>query len=464
MKKLFIIIFGISISVFLIYPNFMQAQNPQYILNATNFNFFTNKIEFDIYLSHTNPPVAFEYAGGQYYFNFNPEIANGGTLTYTIIESDLPVPMRPRGPAVYNSQLRLAFNTFPGAGLGFIMTNNGSPGTKIVKMRLQTSVAALSNVPFNIEWRNPPVPPQTNPVTKIFAYIGTVNTEITTPGNHLIGGMHSAPEIVSPMNNSTDNQLSLKIIWRKVQNATSYRVQVSTDSLFGSYIINDSVYSDTSKNLSNLTHLTKYYFRVKAMNSTASTPYTATWNFKTRDIIKLKLTVIVEGLYNQLFNLLTRKDTVRVYLRSTSPPYNIIDSSKGRIDSINFSNVYNFQYAPGGSYYIVARHFNSLEIWSKDNGQNLITTDTNYYNFTTAASQAYGDNLKLKGTKWTTYSADVNQDGGIDGTDLAKIHNDANSFLTGFYLPSDLDGNSFVDGIDFLIGDNNRTFHFVITP
>ena len=462
MKKFYTILFALIIVFTTLQSGY--TQNPEYILNATNFSYFINKIEFDIYISHTNPSVDFEYAGGQYYFNFNPLIANGGTLTYSIIGSDLPVPLRPRGPAVYNSQLRLAFNTFPGAGLGYILTNNGIPGTKIVRMRLQTSAAALSASPLNIVWRNPPVPPQTNPVTKIFAYVGTTNTDITTPSTHLIGGMTSIPIIIFPVNNSLNNELSLNLVWSKVNGAQSYRIQISGDSLFGSYIVNDSVFSDTSKLISGLSPLTKYFVRVKAMNPFASTAYSDVINFKTRDVLKLKLTFLVEGLYNSLFNLCSRRDTVRSYIRNATAPYSIVDSSIGIMDSVSFSNLYHFNHAPPGTYYIVAKHFNSLEVWSRENGENLVSTDTNYYNFTTAASQAYGDNLKLKGTKWTTYSADVNQDGGIDGTDLAKIHNDAGSFVTGYYLPSDLDGNNFVDGIDFLIGDNNRTFHYVITP
>ena len=162
------------------------SQNPTYELDARNFNYFSNKIEWDIYIYHTNGPVLFEYSGGQYYFNFNPLIANGGTLTYSIIGSDLQSALQPRGPEVFGSQLRLAVNTFPGAGLGYNMTSNVYPGTKIVRVRLSTSVATLANQPLELVWRNPPVPPNTNPVTKIFAYVGTTNTNITTTSTHLI--------------------------------------------------------------------------------------------------------------------------------------------------------------------------------------------------------------------------------------------------------------------------------------
>ena len=47
---------------------------------------------------------------------------------------------------------------------------------------------------------------------------------------------------------------------------------------------------------------------------------------------------------------MTRKDTVKVYLRNSTFPYSMIDSSKGKIDSISFSNISTFPNARSGSY------------------------------------------------------------------------------------------------------------------
>jgi len=437
------------------------SQNPIYELDARNFNYFSNKIEWDIYIYHTNGPVAFEYSGGQYYFNFNPLIANGGTLTYSIIGSDLPSPFQPRGPEVFNSQLRLAINTFPGPGFGYDMTNNVYPGTKIVRVRLITSAPTLANQPLELVWRNPPVPPNANPVTKIFAYVGTTNTNITTPLKHLMNRMSGPPQLISPLNNSLNNQLSLTFQWRKVLNATSYRLQVATDSLFNNIIRNDSVFLDTFKTVTGLNHLTKYYWKVRAMNTSGPTAYSTVWNFTTRDIIKLRLSVLMEGMYSQIFNLMTRRDTIKVLLRNNFPPYTIRDSARAPIDSIVFNGLFKFPIPPAGTYYIVAKHFNCIETWSKANGQLLNTTDTNTYNFTTAASQAFGNNMKLKGSKYCMYSGDINQDGIVDGSDLIRIHTDAVNFVTGIRIPTDLTGDNVVDGSDYAIGDNNG-FNFVV--
>jgi len=171
------------------------------------------------------------------------------------------------------------------------------------------------------------------------------------------------------------------------------------------------------------------------------------------------ITLAQQGFYNTPTNSLNTRDTVRVYLRDVSPPYNIIDSGKTVIDSLSLTGSVLFSAATTGTYYIQIKHRNALETWSKSGGELYIRGSAFSYNFTTAQSQAFGNNMILKGTKYCIYSGDVNHDGVIDGTDLGIIDNDAYNFLTG-YVISDLDGNSFVDGSDYAIADNNA-FNFV---
>lgn len=163
--------------------------------------------------------------------------------------------------------------------------------------------------------------------------------------------------------------------------------------------------------------------------------------------------LIMEGFYNIATNDLNMVDTVRAYLRNTSSPYAIIDSSKGFIDSLTFKSALQFLNAPSGTYYIQLRHRNSLETWSK-NGVNYIQDSTLNYDFTFAAAQAFGNNMVLKGTKYCLYSGDVTQDGSIDLSDVILINNNASSFVTG-YVNTDANGNSIVDLTDVLIAYNN---------
>ncbi|MBK9331959.1 MAG: exo-alpha-sialidase [Ignavibacteria bacterium] len=171
-----------------------------------------------------------------------------------------------------------------------------------------------------------------------------------------------------------------------------------------------------------------------------------------------QLTIVNEGYYNLADNLNIR-DTVRVYLRNTSPPYAVVDSAKSVIDSLNFTGSFLFANAPNGTYYLQVKSRNCIETWSKAGGETYTTGSTLVYNFTSASSQAYGNNLKLLGSRHTIYSGDVNQDGIIDLSDLQDIDNNAFNFATG-YIPSDLTGDYLVDLSDLTIADNNA-FNFI---
>ncbi|MBK8550202.1 MAG: hypothetical protein IPL53_03755 [Ignavibacteria bacterium] len=163
--------------------------------------------------------------------------------------------------------------------------------------------------------------------------------------------------------------------------------------------------------------------------------------------------LIMEGFYNIATNDLNMVDTVRAYLRNTSSPYAVIDSSKGFVDSLTFKSALQFLNAPSGTYYIQLKHRNSLETWSK-NGVNYIQDSTLNYDFTFAAAQAFGNNMTLKGTKYCLYSGDVTQNGFIDLDDVLLINNDSRNFVNG-YVSTDVNGNSVVDLTDVLIAYNN---------
>lgn len=358
---------------------------PQYNLRAMNFeyksiNYPNDAIEFDIYIEHTNPPVIFEYIGGQYHFNFNRHILTGhwppagdtdtSEYSYKIIGSDITVqPFRPRNPVIRatgNDQigmLLLASNSWNGY-TGYILTGNGYPGTKIVRMRLWNKTGPMNNVPLSLEWRNT----FPSPFTKVFALVGTAASDISTPATHFI----------------------------------------------------DSLGLGNQKG------------------------------------IRLSLSVLFHGKYYQEHGYLSSRDTATIYLRDAEFPYSVIDSAKGIIDSVTFSGLFTFSNAPTGKYYIVVRHFQSIETWSREGGDTLKANQSiQTYDFTSSLSQAYGNNLKLKGGKYCLHTGDVDQNGFIDGSDAAKVQTDSQVMLTGRHLVSDLNGDNFVNGLDVLIADNS---------
>lgn len=190
------------------------AQVPTYTLSATDGWWDPNEprhFDFEFQITWTNSGVApnFEYAGGQYFMDINPEVANGGTLSMSKISSDLPVNMHPRNPTVFTGstpwQLRWAVNTFPGAGNGFPFP--ASVPIEIVRFKVETTASTLSQnfLVFPVEWRNA----SPNPFTKIFAYVGTTNTDISTPGTHTAFLWWEPVELISFTSKVERNRVSL---------------------------------------------------------------------------------------------------------------------------------------------------------------------------------------------------------------------------------------------------------------
>jgi choice-of-anchor B domain-containing protein len=167
----------------------------------------------------------------------------------------------------------------------------------------------------------------------------------------------------------------------------------------------------------------------------------------------------MEGFYNAGTNQLRMRDTVRAYLRESTAPFNVVDSSKAIIDSVSFNGSFKFNKASSGTYYIVLKHRNCIETWSKASGFNYDPMKIMSYDFTTSDLQAYGNNLRLVDNSpvmYSMYSGDVNSDGAIELYDIIAIYTSAANFTTGYAL-CDLNGDRIVNLSDNLIAYNNSS-------
>jgi hypothetical protein len=91
----------------------------------------------------------------------------------------------------------------------------------------------------------------------------------------------SAPTLSSPANGATSVATSPTLNWNASTGATSYQLQVSTDSSFASTIVNESGITGTSYGVTGLTDGATYYWRVNATNAGGTSSYSAPWNFTT---------------------------------------------------------------------------------------------------------------------------------------------------------------------------------------
>ena len=185
-------------------------------------------------------------------------------------------------------------------------------------------------------------------------------------------------------------------------------------------------------------------------------------NFRT-----LHIKVFLEGLY--LGNDLMKQaqdlygphfgvdiaDQISIELHNITPPYDIIYEENNVALFTNgiltISNLPNNIY---GLYYLVIKHRNSIETWSYE-PLNFDNSASIHYDFSIAASQAYGYNLKPIGEIYAIWAGDATEDGIVDGADMAAIDNASIPPALQGYYPEDVNGDGVVDGSDMAIIDNN---------
>ncbi len=101
----------------------------------------------------------------------------------------------------------------------------------------------------------------------------------------------TTPVLASPLNGATNQPTTLTVSWNASTGTTSYRLQVSTDSLFGSLVLDDSSLSGTSRQIGPLSNYIKYYWHVRAKNVGGISDWSATWKFTT--IVQLPSQVLL---------------------------------------------------------------------------------------------------------------------------------------------------------------------------
>ncbi len=157
------------------------------------------------------------------------------------------------------------------------------------------------------------------------------------------------------------------------------------------------------------------------------------------------------------------EDTVTVIVRNALIPYNILDSAKVLLNSngyalVNFDNI-----SSGIYYYLVVKHRNSIETWSKSVIQ-FNTGDPIVYDFTTSKTKAYGDNQILVSGEYCIYGGDVDQSGSVNLTDVIEIYNNSIGFSYGYDV-TDVTGNNLTNLEDvILVYNNSNAFVTKIRP
>lgn len=119
------------------------------------------------------------------------------------------------------------------------------------------------------------------------------------------------PTLVSPQDGSSQST-SVTFRWNTVPFASSYHLQVSDDSSFVSFVVDDSTVTDTLYEIADLGLDVTYYWRAKTKINNLSSEWTPVWNFTTSsstvsisisekwNLVSLPL-IVTEPLVNTLF-------------------------------------------------------------------------------------------------------------------------------------------------------------------
>lgn len=179
-------------------------------------------------------------------------------------------------------------------------------------------------------------------------------------------------------------------------------------------------------------------------------PVYATFSFDASYLEITSFTALIEGFYN---GSTMKPDTVTVELRNASAPYSLVDQAKIFLNSSGQGSGKFYNAVNGVPYYIVLKHRNALETWSAL--PQTFSANTMTYDFTTSSNKAYGNNLKLVGSKWCIYGGDVNQDGFVETADLNLVFTGNVNGVTG-YISTDLNGDMFTEIEDLNIVFRNN--------
>jgi len=250
---------------------------------ATDAGFASGVVVNDSTIVDTFRVVSGLANGTQYYWRVNAKNA-GGTSGYSatrnfttvVAATSAPTPVSPSNGATNQVTNVTIVWTKPVMAASFRLQvgtdSTFASGVVVNDSTLVDTIKVMSGLVNNTKyfWRvNAKNPGGTSP----YSVVRSFTTIIGAP---------SAPLLSSPPNNALNQPTSLTLQWNAVAGASTYWLQLGTDSTFVSGLVkNDTTLTGTSHVASGLVITTKYFWRMSAKNSGGWGPFSEVWNFTT---------------------------------------------------------------------------------------------------------------------------------------------------------------------------------------
>lgn len=154
--------------------------------------------------------------------------------------------------------------------------------------------------------------------------------------------------LVAPVNNAQFTTTGVTFTWNTVENATKYQLQIAKPSFTSPLqIVLDTLVTNTSF-VHQLT-LGQYEWRVKALNGSSNTPYSArTITVASNDDFQSNTVSLIAPSNNLITNTATQSLSWQAVIGATSYQLQIFDSSNTIVlDQNTSSTAYNYTFAEG---------------------------------------------------------------------------------------------------------------------
>jgi len=187
MKRIILLLFAL-----LCYTGIINGQNPAYSCKLTNATQLScNTYEFDLILQRTGTTV-FNLATFQFGINIAPAIIpSGGVITVSPVPGSSEISNLVQRPTpdkftfdAVNNCIRITPMVPPGYANGSIIANTPQ-GTRLCRVRVTCSQPFNIGVSTSHAWSFSMV---NGYATKIFAYVGNLNTDVTVQASHVFTG------------------------------------------------------------------------------------------------------------------------------------------------------------------------------------------------------------------------------------------------------------------------------------
>ncbi|HEX2958462.1 MAG TPA: fibronectin type III domain-containing protein, partial [Chitinispirillaceae bacterium] len=101
----------------------------------------------------------------------------------------------------------------------------------------------------------------------------------------------ATPVVQLPSGGTTNVSINTSLSWNSSPSSTGYSVQIATDSLFTSLLVDSNGLADTTLALKNVANDTRYFWRVKALNIGGQSEWSTTASFITIVALPSKVTM-----------------------------------------------------------------------------------------------------------------------------------------------------------------------------